>query len=452
MSTDPKSYDLLVIGGGSGGLAVAQRAARYGARCVVFEPDRLGGTCVNRGCVPKKVMWHAASLAHQIDEAADYGFVLERQDFRWDVLQTARENYVRKLNGIYSERLSKSSVEWVSATARFIGQHTVLANEQRYTAEHIVIATGGYPKVPDLPGAELGITSDGFFELRHSPKRVVIVGGGYIAVEIAGMFQSLGAETILVFRSRHPLRKFDSMLGEELAQAMQHAGIKLFSSTEVLGVQQTTDHGFSVACSTGNHINGIDALIWAIGRAPNTDKLGLDAIGLVVDQQGFIPVDGFQDTAIPSVYAVGDVTGRVALTPVAIAAGRRLADRLFGGQPESKLNYENIPSVVFSHPPLGTVGLSEIQARAKYGDEVRAYESRFTPLYFGITKTKRKSAMKIVTVGSEERVVGCHLIGENADEILQGFAVAVRMGATRKDFNDTVAIHPTCAEELVLIA
>ncbi len=447
-----KHYDLLVIGGGSGGLAVAQRGTRYGARCAVFEPDRLGGTCVNRGCVPKKVMWHAASLAHLIGDAADYGFSLERQAFDWERLRSGRDAYVQRLNGIYRERLVQTGVDWIAAHAEFVDVHTITAEGQYYSADRIVIASGGHPKFPAVSGTDLGMTSNGFFELRHCPKRVLIVGGGYIAVELAGMLQALGADTSLVFRGERLLRSFDTMLSDELALAMAADGIELLASTEVLAVSKMPDDRLSIACSNGQTFNGIETLIWAIGRAPNTDKLGLGNIKLAVNAQGFIPVDDFQNTVLPGVYAVGDVTGRVALTPVAIAAGRRLAERLFGGQPDSKLDYENIPSVVFSHPPLGTVGLSETQARAKYGDAVRTFKTQFTPLYFGITRNKRKTAMKIVTVGSEERVVGCHLMGENADEILQGFAVAVRMGATRKDFNDTVAIHPTSAEELALIA
>lgn len=444
-----KSYDLIAIGGGSGGLSVAERAAGYGARCAVVERARLGGTCVNLGCVPKKVMWYAASLAHMFEDARDYGFSAVCRGLDWAELVRRREAYISNINAWYHTYLRDSEVDELVGHARFVDAHTVEVDGRRYRAEHIVIAVGGHPTVPSIPGAEYGITSDGFFALQQAPRSVAVVGAGYIAVELAGLLNALGAQVSLYLRREHFLGRFDAMLREALMEQMLEDGVNIFPRTQVQEVVKAPDGTLTLVCDQGGRSEGFDCLIWAIGRTPNTRDLGLEAAGVMVDDQGYIPTDHLQNTNVPGIYAIGDVTGRAPLTPVAIAAGRRLADRLFGGQPQRHLSYENIPTVVFSHPPIGTVGLTESEARALHGEAVKVYQTRFTPMYHAFTERKVKTAMKLVTVGAKEKLVGVHIIGPGADEMLQGFAVALRMGATKKDLDETVAIHPTSAEELV---
>ena len=444
------SYDFVVLGGGSGGLAAAQRAAEYGARAVVIEPARLGGTCVNVGCVPKKVMWNAAQLAHALEDAAGYGFSVTRHGHDWEVLKSRRDAYVKRLNGIYRRNLERKSIDWIQASGRFAGPNRIATdNGDEFRGDHVLIATGGYPIVPDLPGAEHGITSDGFFELEALPRRTVVIGSGYIAVELAGVLRALGSEVVQLVRYGGVLRAFDGMLGRQLAEHMATAGIDVVAGAVPESVR-TGDGGLTVRTADGREFEGFDCLLWAIGRSPNTAALDLDGVGVATGPGGHVVVDAHQNASVNGVYAVGDVTGRAELTPVAIAAGRRLADRLFDGQSDRRLSYENIPTVIFSHPPVGTVGLSETQARERFGDDsVRVYRSEFVPMYNALTELKPRTAMKLVTVGKDERVVGCHLIGAGADEMLQGFAVAVTMGATKADLDNTVAIHPTSAEELV---
>lgn len=442
-------YDLIAIGGGSGGLSAAERAASYGARCAVIEARELGGTCVNRGCVPKKVMWYAATLAHAVHDALDYGFSLEMQGFDWGKLKAARDAYVSGINRWYHTYLADSGIDEIRGFARFVDARTVEVDGKRYSADHIVIAPGGKPIVLDVPGAEFGITSDGFFELERRPDRVAIIGGGYIAVELAGMLGALGSRVTMLLRSEEDfLPNFDSMLRTGLMEELLGDGISIHVDSKVDAIERHGDGTLNISCN-GERIAGFDTVIWAVGRMPDTAGLNLAAAGVRVDANGFIPTDAYQNTNVPGIYAVGDATGRVALTPVAIAAARRLADRLFGGKPDRHLPYENIPSVVFSHPPIGTVGLTEEQARALHGDAVKVYQTSFTPMYYAPTGRKRRMAMKLVTVGAQQKIVGCHIMGPGSDEMLQGFAVAIRMGATKADFDDTVAIHPTAAEELV---
>ena len=444
-----KHYDLIAIGGGSGGLSVAERAASYGARCAVIETGRLGGTCVNVGCVPKKIMWHAAHLAHALDDASGYGFKLDYFDFDWRKLKTARDALIRHLNKEYLGYLSQAGVELIHGFARWMDTRTLEVNGEHYTADHIVIATGSRPQIPDLPGAEFGITSDGFFELNNCPPRVAIVGSGYIAVELAGMLHTLGAEVTLLLRKDQVLRPFDAMLREQLMARLREDGITVLTHTQVRAVARRVNGSLNLHCDGQAGILNVDTLLWAIGRDPNTAALNLPVAGVATTPSGAIPTDPFQNTNIPGIYAIGDVTEHFHLTPVAIAAGRRLADRLFGGQPDQRLLYENIPTVIFSHPPIGAVGLTEEEARRDYGDAVKIYQTQFRPLYHAFTARPLQTVMKLVCIGPEEKIVGCHLIGEGADEMLQGFAVAIRMGATKRDFDDTVAIHPTSAEELV---
>jgi glutathione reductase (NADPH) len=444
-----RHYDLLAIGGGSGGIATANRAARYGARCAVIEAGRLGGTCVNVGCVPKKIMWNAASVSHILESAPEYGFQLAGRSFSWPDLKAKRDAYIRRLNERYGMGLADNSVEHIQGYARLIDAHTVEVNGEQLTAEHIVIATGGRPVVPAIPGAELGITSDGFFELEDLPRRVAVVGAGYIAVELAGVLNMLGSEVSLLLRRAHFLDSFDEMLRDILMEEMVEAGVNILTHRNVAEIRRD-GNGLALVFEDGEQLSGIDSVIWAVGREPNTDGLNLAAAGVKADARGYIETDAYQNTNVAQIYAIGDITPRPALTPVAIAAGRRLADRLFGGMAGRHLDYTNIPTVVFSHPPVGTVGLTEAQARDIHGEQmVKVYQTRFTPMVHAFSPRPTKTAMKLVTVGEQEKIVGLHVIGEGADEMLQGFAVAVKMGATKKDFDDTVAIHPTSAEEFV---
>lgn len=441
-------FDLIVIGGGSGGLAHAQRAAEYGAKVAVIEHGPLGGTCVNVGCVPKKVMWYSASHASSLRLAADYGFDLTLEGHDWPALKTRRDAYVKRLNGIYRQNLDKGNVTLIRETGHFVDRHTVRAGSDDFRAGNIVIATGGYPIVPRIHGAELGITSDGFFELESRPGRVAIAGSGYIAMELSGVFRALGSETTVLVRRDGVLRSFDAMIREEQEKSMARQGIRLETGVVPHALHETAD-GLRLVAEDGREFGSFDCVLWAVGRAPNSQRLRLEAAGVEADGYGFVRVDDYQATDVDNIFALGDVTGRQALTPVAIAAGRRLADRLYGGMADRHLEYACIPSVIFTHPPIGTVGLTEAQARAEFGDAVRVYESRFTPMRYALGEHKEPSAMKLVTLGAEERIVGCHVVGDGADEMMQGFAVAVRMGATKRDFDDTVAIHPTSAEEFV---
>jgi glutathione reductase (NADPH) len=441
-------YDLLVIGGGSGGLAHAQRAAEYGARAAAIEYGPLGGTCVNVGCVPKKVMWYAAETRHQLEHAADYGFDVNIRGHDWAALKARRDAYVKRLNGIYKNNLDKRGVDFIAGAAGFVDAHTLAVGDQEYRADRIVIATGGRPMVPDIPGAELGIVSDDFFELEEQPKRVLVAGSGYIAVELSGIFHSLGSDVQMVVRKDGVVRSFDRMLGEQVMEALRGSGVTIDTGVIPASAEKTSD-GIVLTSEDGRQFGPVDCLLWAIGRAPNTENLDLVNAGVDTDTRGFIPVDKFQQTNVEHIFALGDVTGAQALTPVAIAAGRRLADRLYGGMEGRHLDYRLVPTVMFSHPPMGTVGLTEDEARAEYGDDIKVYSSGFTAMYYALGDRKQRSVMKLITAGAEERVVGCHVIGDGADEMMQGFAVAMRMGATKKDFDDTVAIHPTSAEELV---
>ncbi len=447
MTTQDQTFDLAVLGGGSGGIATARRAAQYGAKVVLIEPARLGGTCVNVGCVPKKLMWHAAQIAGTLAEAAGYGFELAAHRHDWSTLVERREAYIRRLNGIYRDGLDRDRVSLVEGYGRLLPDGRVACGDQVIAARHVLIATGGTPQRPTIPGAELGIDSDGFFALQAMPKRVAVVGAGYIAVELCGVLRALGAEVSLIVRGQRLLSSFDAMLGDALSAELIQQGVQVRYGCEVKQLERQ-DGSLSASLNDGASID-VDTLIWATGRRANTEGLGLAEAGVKLDDAGHIVVDDWQNSSREAVYAVGDVTGRVPLTPVAIAAGRRLADRLFDGQSERKLDYANIASVVFSHPPIGTVGLSEDDARKRHGEAVKIYTTRFKALYYGLLEHKHETAMKLVCAGPEQQVVGVHVIGVGADEMIQGFAVAVRMGATKRDFDDTVAIHPTSAEELV---
>jgi glutathione reductase (NADPH) len=443
-----QAFDLISIGGGSGGLACAQRAAEYGAKAAVIEPQRLGGTCVNVGCVPKKVMWNAASVALNLHDANDYGFDVTVGESDWAELKRKRDAYVLRLNAIYERNLAAKGVAYVRGTARFVDAHTVLVNGQRFSARHVVIATGGKAMLPPIPGAEFGISSDGFFDLEYRPQRVAVVGSGYIACELAASFLELGSQVEQFIRKDRLLSNFDVMLGKSLMREARAQGMIIQERVVPASLRELSGKKTLVA-GDGREFAGFDCVLWAIGRDANLDGLNWEAAGIEIDAAGFIVTDDYQNSKVAGVYAIGDVTGRAALTPVAIAAGRRLSDRLFGAQPQRHLDYNLIPTVIFTHPPIGTVGATEAEARAQYGDAVKVYVADFTPMYHALTARKTHTDMKLVCVGSEQRIVGCHILGLGADEMLQGFAVAIRMGATKADFDDTVAIHPTSAEELV---
>lgn len=444
-------FDLIVLGGGSGGIASAVRAAKYGAKVAVVENKYLGGTCVNLGCVPKKLMFNASMVAETLNKAADYGFEPVNAQLDWQALVDKRQAYISRLRENYAKRFVQSNITQLTGTGRFINANTIDVNGKHFNADHIIIATGGEPIMPDdLPGIEHGIDSDGFFSLKRCPAKVAVIGSGYIGVELAGVLNGLGAETHLLIRGKKPLSRFDAMLGETLLEIMQQQHITVHLDHKAKAIQLQEDGKKSIYCQSGAKLTDLDTVILAVGRKPRTDNLNLDKIGVQTDARGLIIVDRWQNTTVSGIYALGDVIDKPALTPVAIAAGRRLSDRLFGGQKDAHLDYDLICSVVFSHPPIGTVGLSEEDARQKYpAEQIKIYQTRFNPMLDAFHETKTPTVMKLVTLGAEEKIIGVHIIGYAADEMLQGFGVAVKMGACKKDFDNTVAIHPTSAEELV---
>ncbi|XP_062600688.1 glutathione reductase, mitochondrial-like [Saccostrea cucullata] len=446
-----KKFDYLVIGGGSGGIASARRAAEFGVKVGLIEEARMGGTCVNVGCVPKKIMFNTAVHAEMIKDHKDYGFDVDFKQFTWGRVKATRDNYIKRLNGIYEANLDKSKVDHIHGHAKFTDDGKVEVGGNLYEADKILVATGGHPVIPDTPGAEHGITSDGFFELEDLPKRVVVVGAGYIAVELAGIFGTLGANTSILIRYDQVLRNFDSMISQAVTDNLEHGGVEVRRRTQITKVTKEGDGRLTLELTNGQ-ISGVDCLLWAVGRRPSTAGINLEKLGIKMDKAGHIIVDEYQNTTAKNFYALGDVCGKALLTPVAIAAGRRLAHRLFDNKPDLKLDYSNIATVVFSHPPVGTVGLTEEEAKSQYGAEnIKIYTSNFTPMYYAVTSRKEKCMMKLICVLPEEKVVGLHMVGQAVDEILQGFAVAIKMGATKAQFDDTVAIHPTSAEELVTL-
>ena len=451
-----KHYDYIAIGGGSGGIASINRAASYGKKCAIIEAKHLGGTCVNVGCVPKKVMFYGAQIAEAIKRyAPDYGFNLSVDKFDFAKLVESRQAYIHRIHASYNSVLAKNNVDVLNGFGRFVNKNTLEitlpdGTKQQVTADHILIATGGRPHRPAIEGQEYGIDSDGVFELTELPKRVAIVGAGYIAVELAGVLNSLGAETHLVFRRHAPMRNQDPLIVETLVETLTQDGITLHSHTTTQRVVKNVDSSLTLFFDHERSIT-VDCLIWAIGRDPATDKIGLENVGVETNERGYVKVDKFQNTSVPGIYAVGDIIeGGIELTPVAVAAGRRLSERLFNGKLNEHLDYNLVPSVVFSHPPIGTVGLTEPQAIEKYGEKnVKVYQSSFTSMYTAVTQHRQPCRMKLVCVGQEEKIVGLHGIGFGVDEMIQGFAVAIKMGATKADFDNTVAIHPTGSEEFV---
>ncbi|MEG3792622.1 glutathione-disulfide reductase [Lysobacter sp. CCNWLW3] len=450
MSAALRDFDLIVIGGGSGGLAGAFRAAEHGARVALLEPHLLGGTCVNVGCVPKKAMWLAAGVAGHLRMARDLGFdVAESPALDWPTFIAHRQRYIANIHDSYRRRLDAAGIVTAPMRARFIDARTIECMDGvRLSARQLLIATGGHPLRPQLPGAELGGVSDDFFQWTAAPERVAIVGGGYIAVELAGLLQALGSRVDLLVRGKL-LDGFDVELVEQLAQDYRHAGVHVQFGHRLAAVERDGD-GVRLRDADGGLSDRYDRLLFATGRRANTASLDLAAAGVLTDARGYVQVDERHATNVAGIHAVGDVTADPALTPVAIAAARRLMDRLYGGA-SAVLDQRDVPTVVFSHPPIGKVGLTEAQARAQHGDAVHVYRAGFRPMLQALVNSPQRSLFKLVCVGEERRVIGIHLMGEAADEILQGFAVALKRGITLDDLRDTVAIHPTSAEEVVLM-
>ncbi|KAI2642158.1 putative glutathione protein [Xylaria nigripes] len=469
MAPISKETDFLVIGGGSGGLGAARMASgKFNVKAMIVESGRLGGTCVNVGCVPKKVTFNAAAVAEAIHDSKHYGFhVEEKAPFDWATFKKKRDAYVKRLNGIYERNLNNDKVEYVRGRAKLLSRNEVEIvddNGEKTTvrAKRIVIAVGGRPaSYPDIPGAEYGINSDGFFDIATLPKKVALVGAGYIAVEFAGMFNALGVETHLFIRYKTFLRHFDPMIQEGVTAEYERLGVHLHKESTQSRVDKDPSTGkLTIHYKDSNgegQLSGVDHLIWAIGRVPETDSLGLESVGVKIGEQGHIVVDDRQNTSVENIYALGDVCGKVELTPVALAAGRRLAERLYG--PIDKfadvhLDYNNIPSVVFAHPEVGSIGLTEPQAVEKYGREnLTIYKTNFTAMYYAMMDPDDKgpTKYKVICAGPEQKVVGLHIMGLGSGEMLQGFGVAIKMGATKKDLDSCVAIHPTSAEELVTL-
>lgn len=445
------SHDLIVLGAGSAGLATALRAARHGARVALLDPAALGGTCVHRGCVPKKALWLAAQLAQAQQLALEVGFAVQPGALDWARFRQLRQRYIDAIEQRYEQRLRDAGVQHLRLSGRAVAAGAVeLSDGSRLRAAQIVIATGARPRRLPLPGFELGMVSDDIFALDALPRRIAIVGSGYVAVEFAGLLRSLGG-AVDVFARDRLLPHFDAELVQALTDQMRQAqGIGIRQPIEVRSARRTP-LGIELRDAAAGTHGPYDAVLWAVGRVPNSEALGLDAAGVVTDKGGHVLTDAWQNTNIPGIHAIGDVTPRRALTPVAVAAGRRLADRLFGGQPDARLDYENIPSVVFAEPPLGTIGLSEEQARERFGAGVTIHRSRFTPMLWALAGRSEQSVMKLVCVGADERVVGIHALGSGVDEMLQGFAVALKLGLRKRDLDATVAIHPSSAEELVLM-
>lgn len=445
-------YDFIAIGGGSGGIAAVNRAAQYGKKCALIEAKDLGGTCVNLGCVPKKVMWYGAGMLDDLQNlASGYGLNLEFKNFDFATLKANRQAYIERIHNSYINVLNKNQVDVIHGYGSFVDSHTLEVNGEKISADHILIASGGRPSCPPIKGAEFALNSDGFFALDTLPESVAIIGAGYIGAELAGVMHALGVETHLFMLEEKPLAIFDPMLTDVITQEYLRQGINLHP--KLVPTEITKSEKVYVLHFADGSEQTVDAVLMATGRIPNTENLNLDKAGVITNARGFIPVDKFQNTNVANIYAVGDVIADgVYLTPVAVAAGRQLAERLFNNKTEAHLDYNLVPSVIFTHPPIATIGLSEPQAIAKYGaDQVKVYNTQFTPLIFAVAPPEKRQPckMKLVCVGKQEKIVGLHGIGFGVDEMLQGFAVAIKMGATKADLDATVAIHPTGAEEFV---
>ena len=444
-----REYDIIAIGGGSGGIATMNRAGEHGAKAAVIEEKKLGGTCVNVGCVPKKIMWYGAQIAESFHHyGPDYGFTSSDVQFDFAKLRQNREAYIDRARSSYDGSFKRNGVDLIEGRAHFVDSNTVSVNGELIRAKHIVIATGARPSIPTIPGAELGGSSDDVFAWEQLPESVAILGAGYIAVELAGVLHALGVKTDLFVRRDRPLRSFDSYIVEGLVNEMEKTGLPLHTHKVPVKLEET-DQGITIHFEDGSN-HTASQVIWATGRRPNVDGLELEKAGVTLNQRGFIQVDEYQNTVVDGIYALGDVTGEKELTPVAIKAGRTLSERLFNGKTNAKMDYTTIPTVVFSHPAIGTVGLTEDQAIKEYGqDHIKVYKSSFASMYSAVTSHRQESRFKLITTGADEKVVGLHGLGYGVDEMIQGFAVAIKMGATKADFDATVAIHPTASEEFV---
>lgn len=443
-----RSFDYIVIGAGSGGLASARRAAKYGKSVAIIESTYLGGTCVNVGCVPKKVTWNACHILEELRYAESYGISVQSHEFDFTEFKKRRDGYVSKLNDIYHNNLRNDNVTLIRGLATFKDANTIeVEGEGEFTAPHILIATGSTAIKPQIPGSEFLSTSDDFFALDILPHRVLVIGNGYIAAELSNVFNTLGVETAIAIRGTDFLGRFDRSITEQLAAVMLEEGVNFLWDREVVEVKKEENE--YIAVFQNGETFKADFILAAIGRSPNTSKLNLKAAGIIQDRFNNVRVDEYENTNVEGVYAVGDVTGNLQLTPVAIAAGRKLSDRLFGGIPDAKMDYDLVPTVMFTHPPIGSIGFTEQSARQKYGDEIKVYSAKFNNMYYALGAKKVPTFMKLVCLGPEEKVIGLHAIGRNVDEMIQGFSVAIKMGATKRDFDNTVAIHPTASEEFV---
>ena len=444
-----REYDIIAIGGGSGGIATMNRAGEHGVKAAVIEEKKLGGTCVNVGCVPKKIMWYGAQIAESFHHyGPDYGFTSSDVQFDFAKLRQNREAYIDRARSSYDGSFKRNGVDLIEGRAHFVDSHTVSVNGELIRAKHIVIATGARPSIPTIPGAELGGSSDDVFAWEQLPESVAILGAGYIAVELAGVLHALGVKTDLFVRRDRPLRGFDSYIVEGLVNEMEKTGLPLHTHKVPVKLEKT-DYGITIHFEDGSS-HTASQVIWATGRRPNVDGLELEKAGVTLNERGFIQVDEYQNTVVDGIYALGDVTGEKELTPVAIKAGRTLSERLFNGKTRAKMDYTTIPTVVFSHPAIGTVGFTEEEAIKEYGQEhIKVYKSSFASMYSAVTNHRQESRFKLITSGADEKVVGLHGLGYGVDEMIQGFAVAVKMGATKADFDATVAIHPTASEEFV---
>ena len=442
-------FDLFVIGAGSGGVRAARFAAGFGAKVAVVESRYLGGTCVNVGCVPKKLLVYGAHFADDFEQAAGYGWSLEDAQFDWGQLIANKNREIERLNGIYRNLLVNSGVTLLEGHGRLTGPHEVEVEGTRYSAKNILIATGGWPQIPDIPGRELAISSNEAFYLKTLPKRVLVVGGGYIAVEFAGIFQGLGAKTSLLYRGDLFLRGFDGAVRTHLKEELEKRGLDLQFNSDIQRIDQQPDGSLKATLKDGRELVA-DCVFYATGRRPMLDNLGLENTEVQLDKRGYVQVNDQYQTDEPSILAIGDVIGRVQLTPVALAEGMAVARRLFKPEQYRPVDYQNIPTAVFSQPPIGTVGLTEEQA-LEAGHKVQIFESRFRAMKLTLTDVQEKTLMKLVVDADTDRVLGCHMVGPEAGEIIQGLGIALKAGATKQHFDETIGVHPTAAEEFVTL-